>query len=167
MGLARSFRLAFPAVLLVATAACGGSGGGAQQVDVTAHEYAFQGLPSTLESGDATFSIENKGSEVHEIHVFKLSEELGTVSELLDQSQDEALDKMTSVGMAAADPGGQESFDAELTAGGYAAVCLIPVGTLPEEGHSEHDMEEMEDMVFDPNADTHMRRGMFAEFTVG
>ena len=45
-----------------------------------------------------------------------------------------------------------------LPAGRYAAVCLIPVG---------RETAEMEDMVFDPNADTHMRRGMFAEFTVG
>ena len=67
--------------------------------------------------------------------------------------------------MATADPGKQESFDADLTAGRYAAVCFIPVGTLPG-GHSGHDMEEMEDMVFDPNADTHFKRGMYAEFEV-
>jgi len=142
----------------VAAAACGGSDNGGRQVDATAREYAFQGLPSTLEAGDATFSIDNKGSEVHEIRVFKLADDVGTVSSLLGKSQDEALDKMTSVGMASANPGDTESFDAQLSAGRYAAVCLIPVG---------HDMEQMEDAVFDPNADTHMRRGMFAEFTVG
>jgi hypothetical protein len=166
MGSHRSFRLAVPAVLLVVLPACGSSRGG-QQVDATASEYAFQGLPETLEAGDTTFSIDNQGSEVHEIHVFELDEDVSTVSELLDQSQDEAQDKMTSVGMASANPGDTESFDADLSAGRYAAVCLIPTGTLPEEGHSGHDMEDMEDMVFDPNADTHMRRGMYAEFTVG
>ncbi len=167
MAFYRFLRLVLPAVTLTAIAACGGSDGGGQQVDVTAREYAFQGLPSTIEAGDATFSIDNKGSEVHEIHVFKLDDDVGTVSELLDKSQDEAQDKMTSVGMALANPGDTDSFDAELSAGRYTAVCLIPVGTLPEKGHSGHDMEEMEDMVFDPNADTHMRRGMFLEFTVG
>lgn len=163
----RFFRLAVPAVLLVVPAACGGSGGGGRPVDVTAGEYAFRGLPETLEAGDTTFSIDNQGREVHEIHVFRLSGDLGSVSELLDKSLDEAQDKMTSVGMVSADPGDKQSFDADLAAGRYAAVCLIPTGTFPEEGPSGHDMEEMEDMVFDPNADTHMRRGMFAEFTVG
>ena len=163
----RSLRLAVPVLVLAALAACGGSGGG-QAVDTTAREYAFQGLPSTLKTGDTTFSIDNQGSEVHELHVFRLDEDVATVSELLDKSQDEAQDKLTSVGMALANPGDEESFDAELTAGRYAAICLIPVGTRPEEGgHAGHDMEDMEDMVFDPNADTHMRRGMYAEFTVG
>lgn len=166
MGLLRSFRPALTAVLLMALAGCGGSGD-SQSVDATAREYAFQGIPETLKAGPTTFSIDNEGSEVHEIHVFRLSEDVGAVSELLNRSQDEAQDKMTSVGMASADPGDQRSFDADLDAGRYAAVCLIPVGTLPEAGHSGHDMEDMEDMVFDPNADTHMRRGMFAEFTVG
>ena len=157
MGPHRCLRLAVPAVLVVLSA-CGGSEGAGRPVDAIAREYAFQGLPGTLEDGETTFSIDNRGSEVHEIHVFKLDDDVSTVSELLGKSQDEAQDKMTSVGMASANPGDTESFDADLSAGRYAAVCLIPLG---------RDMEEMEDMVFDPNADTHMRRGMFAEFTVG
>ncbi len=166
MRLARFFRVALPAVLCAGLAACGGSEAG-RPVDVTAREYAFQGLPATLEPGDVTFSVDNMGTEVHELHVFKLDEDVEAFSELLDLSQDEAQDRMSTVGMAMADPGNTESFDAEMSPGRYAAVCLIPVGTMPEEGHSGHDMEEMEDMVFDPHADNHMRRGMFAEFTVG
>lgn len=157
MGPHRSLRLAVPAVLVVLSA-CGGSEGTGRPVDAIAREYAFQGLPGTLEAGETTFNIDNRGSEVHEIHVFRLDDDVSTVSELLGKSQDEAQDKMTSVGMASANPGDTESFDADLSAGRYAALCLIPVG---------RDMAEMEDMVFDPNADTHTRRGMFAEFTVG
>jgi hypothetical protein len=164
MGLHRFVRPALPAVLLVVLAACGGSEAAGRPVEATAREYAFRGLPDTLEAGETTFSIDNRGSEVHEIHVFRLDDDLNTVSELLGKSQDEAQDRMTSVGMASANPGDKESFDADLPAGRYAAVCLIPVGTFPDEGLSGHDME---DMVFDPNADTHMRRGMFVEFTVG
>ncbi|CAN5812228.1 hypothetical protein BH23ACT12_BH23ACT12_13440 [soil metagenome] len=162
---ARFFRVALP-VLCAGLAACGGSTGGGR-VDLTAREYAFQGLPATVDPGDVTFSIDNQGSEVHELHLFKLEEDVNAFSELVDKSQDEAQDQMSSVGMAVADPGDTESFDAELSAGRYAAVCLIPVGTIPEDGHSDRDMQVMEDTVFDPNADTHMRRGMFAEFTVG
>ncbi|MEX0790118.1 MAG: hypothetical protein WD178_05010 [Actinomycetota bacterium] len=165
MGLVRFFRVAIP-VLLAALAACGGSGEG-RPVDVTAREYAFGGLPATLEAGEVSFSVDNQGSEVHELHLFKLDEQVNALSELMDMSQDEAQDQMSSVGMATANPGDSESFDAELSTGRYAVVCLIPVGTFPEDGHSGHDMQDMEDMVFDPNADTHMRRGMSAEFTVG
>lgn len=166
MELIRPVRHSVAAVVLAATAACGGTGGGGRQVDVTAREYVFEGLPSTLQAGDAIFSFENKGSEVHELQLFRLNEDVGSISELLDKSQDEARDKMTSVGMAIADPGRKESFDAELQAGRYAAVCLIPAGTFPDEERSVHDVQDMEDMVFDPNADTHMRRGMFAELDV-
>lgn len=48
----------------------------------------------------------------------------------------------------------------------HAAVCLISVGTLPAEGHAGQNEEEMEDMVFDSNTNTHFRRGMYAEFEV-
>lgn len=166
MGLARLFCAALAALLCVGLTACGGSKGG-RPVDVTAREYAFQGLPGTLDAGDVAFSIDNMGSEVHELHVFKVDEDVSAFSELLDKSQDEAQDQMSSIGMAVANPGDTKTFDAELSAGRYAAVCLIPVGTVAEDGHSGHDLQDMEDMVFDPNADTHMRRGMFAEFTVG
>lgn len=165
MGLPRRFWPALLSVALVALGACGGSSDGTP-VAVTAREYAYRGFSDSLEAGKFSFSLDNSGEEVHELQLFKLDDDLATVTALLDRPQDESLDKMTSIGVATADPGKKESFDAELTAGRYAAVCFIPVGTKPGGGHSGHDMEEMEDIVFDPNADTHFKRGMYAEFEV-
>jgi hypothetical protein len=163
MGKHRLFLAASAWLLVVLPAACGTSGGG-NPVGATAREYAFQGIPATLPAGQTSFTVDNQGGEVHELHLFKLDDGVGTVAELLGMSQDEAADKLESVGSAMANPGDEESFDASLSAGRYAAVCLIPVGTKPSGGHAGHDME---DMVFDPNADTHFKRGMYSEFTVG
>lgn len=146
-------------------AACGG-GTDATPVPVTAREYAFQGVPETLQAGTFNFTLDNQGGEVHELHLFRLAGDVESVRELHGRSHDEASDKLTTVGMAQADPGRSDSVEVDLSPGRYAAVCLIPAGTRPDGGHSEHDMEQMEDMVFDPNADTHFRRGMFADFTV-
>ena len=133
-------------------------------MEATAREYAFGGIPATVPAGETSFSIDNQGGEVHELHLFRLDDEVGTVVELLGLSQDEAADRLESLGSATADPGDKESFDVKLSAGRYAAICLIPVGTTPAGGHAGHDLE---DMVFDPNADTHFKRGMYAEFTAG
>jgi hypothetical protein len=163
----RWYRCALAALLVFVFTACGGGSGGGNPVDVTAREYAFSGIPATMPPGEASFNLDNRGGEVHELHLFKLDEGVGTVAELLDLSQDEAAGRMESAGAAMADPGDSETLEADLSAGRYAAVCLIPVGTKPEGGHAGHDMEDMEDMVFDPHADTHFKRGMYAEFTVG
>ena len=165
MRLLRSCRPALLSLALVALGACGG-GSDRTPVAVTAREYAYQGFSDSLEAGEFNFSLNNSGEEVHEMHLYRLDDDLATVTSLLDRPQDESLDQMTSVGKATAEPGKKESFDTELTAGRYAAVCFIPVGTRPEGGQAGHDMEEMEDMVFDPNADTHFKRGMYAEFEV-
>lgn len=158
-------KIAVVALAGVLLAACGGGAGGTP-VLVTAREYVFEGIPDNLEAGEFTFTLDNEGGEVHELHLFKLADDVETVEALQGQSQDEAMDKLTTVDMAKADPGEQDSVDVDLRPGRYAAVCLILAGTRPGDGHSEHDMEQMEDMVFDPNADTHFSRGMFADFTV-
>ncbi|HVL52123.1 MAG TPA: hypothetical protein VM754_11540 [Actinomycetota bacterium] len=159
------WRVVLMFLLAAVSAACGGSGG--TTVSVTANEYAFQGLAADLAPGDTTFRLENRGSEVHELHLFKLNDEVSTVTDLVGRSIDESMGMLDSVGMTMADPGDRASFDADLSPGRYAAVCMVPVGAHPEGGHTGHNMEDMEDVAFDPNADTHFRRGMFAEFAVG
>jgi uncharacterized cupredoxin-like copper-binding protein len=154
----------FSGSLLFVVAACGAGSDGANRVAATAREYAFQGIPPTLPAGEAVFTVDNRGGEVHELHLFKLGDGVATVADLLGLSQDEVLDRLESVGSAVAEPGDEESFDAKLSAGRYAVICLIPVGTRAAGDHAGHDME---DMVFDPNADTHFKRGMYAELTVG
>lgn len=158
-------KLAVVALAAMLLAACSGGGGGTP-VLVTAREYVFEGIPDNLEAGQFTFTLDNEGGEVHELHLFKLAGDVESVEALQGQSQDEAMGKLTTVDMAKADPREQDSVDVDLQPGRYAAVCLILAGTRPGDGHTEHDMEQMEDMVFDPNADTHFSRGMFADFTV-
>ncbi|HEX2052211.1 MAG TPA: hypothetical protein VHJ78_00610 [Actinomycetota bacterium] len=164
MTVLRSLRPLLLILVILSLPACGGAEG--EPVSVTAREYAFQGLPTALEAGPFEFSIANQGEEAHELHIFKLADDVGSIADLQGKSQDEAMDVLTTVGMAVANPGDEQSFDAELEAGRYAAVCLIPVGTKQADAHAGHNAEEMEDIVFDPNADTHFRRGMYSEFSV-
>lgn len=146
-------------LVVLVPAACGGRSQAAE-ITATAREYTFEGLPRSIEATRTRLTIDNQGGEVHQLHLFRLGDEVGTVAELLGRPHDEALDKLRSVGVATAKPGEQASFDAGLTPGRYAALCLIPAGTFPG---NEVPAEDLEDIVFDPNPDTHFRRGMFAE----
>jgi len=72
------------ALTVVATIAggCGGgeqtqtaespSPGGAQRIEVTAVDYAFEGVPKTLEAGEVTFVLTNEGKVRHELHFGRL-----------------------------------------------------------------------------------------------
>ncbi len=156
-------RLVLPALLLVVLfAGCGGGPEG-EPINVSAREYAFEGLPGNLEAGPFSFTLINKGSEVHELHLYRLAEGAGTARELAGLSDEDLLDELESVGITSANPGDEGSFDAELPAGRYLAVCFVPVGTTPDEGHSGH---EMKGEAHELGPDAHFRKGMSAEITV-
>ena len=112
------------------------------------------------------FSIHNRDREVDELHLLKLDPQVRSVPQLLRKSQDESAEQLASVARAVADPGKTDSFRIRLPPGRYAALCRVPVGTLPGEDLSARMVPELEDMVFDPNSDTHLRRGMYGQLTV-
>lgn len=150
------------ATLMLALSACGGGPEG-EPVSVTAREYAFEGLPGTLDAGAYSFTVENEGSEVHELQVFRVEDGAPSVAELQGLPDDELLGQLEHVGAASADPGDHGTFDAELEAGRYLAVCFVPVGTTPDEGHEGH---EMTGEAHELGPDAHVRKGMSAELTV-
>lgn len=150
------------ATLLLALSACGGGPEG-EPVGVTAREYAFQGLPGTLDPGAYSFTVENQGSEVHELQLFRVEDGAPGAAELQGLPDDELLDHLEQVGAASADPGGSGTFEADLDAGRYLAACFVPVGTTPDEGHEGH---EMTGEAHELGPDAHFRKGMSAELTV-
>lgn len=82
MGIKSLAPLAALLVLGTGLAACGNdsdssteaAAGGGQQIDVTAVDYAFEGLPDTLEQGPVSVSFKNEGDEDHMLVFGKLNE---------------------------------------------------------------------------------------------
>ena len=110
-------------------------------------EFAFEGVPASLDAGEHSFSFENIGSEFHEVIVRKLPEGM-TLEQALQLPEEEA-DEVLFGGVLAvlfAQPGqqGTATVTATLTPGTYGLLCFI----------------ENED-------GPHAIQGMFAEFAVG
>lgn len=129
--------------MLVVGPACGGDDGDtstpgeerdgngiareSQTIDVIGKEYAFDGVPQTVEPGPTTFTFENAGKEPHEMVIFKLKTEK-SIKELLKLPQQRAQKFVEQVGGTGAGPGKKaaQPVEAELTEGTYAMVCFIP-----------------------------------------
>lgn len=123
-------------------------------VDVTMVDYDFEGVPDTLDAGQALFFATNDGDEGHEMIVFRrqdgVAEDWDTILQL---DEEEAMQRVEFVAAAFAPSAEGSAAAAELTPGDYAMVCFIPVGTnasgtQPGEGPP------------------HFQEGMLATFTV-
>ena len=122
-------------------------------VDVTAADYAFQGVPSELDAGVASFEFVNGGTEIHEMVLFRRNDGVTeTVEELLALPDDEVQTKTTMVAATGASPGESEYAIADLTPGTYAMLCFVPEGTTSEDAYG--------------TGQPHFMRGMVFEFTV-
>jgi hypothetical protein len=108
---------------------------GWSRADVTAVDYAFQGVPATINAGTVSFEFHNKSQrgEHHEMVVFKKNEGVSeSFQQLLMLPDEEAKTKATIVAGAKA-PAGESSYGvAKLVPGDYAMVCFIAVGSKKE-----------------------------------
>jgi hypothetical protein len=118
------------------------------QVTVTAYEYAFGDLPSSVPAG-TSLALTNTGAEVHELIVARKNDGVAESWDvLLALPEEEAMQKVTTIGPLFAAPGeaaaigigpaGPEPMTA-LTVeqeGEYIALCFIPQGMteLPDFG---------------------------------
>jgi hypothetical protein len=129
------------------------------QVDVTATESAFEGIPEQVPAGVTSFELTNAGEELHELRVFRpvagasLSEH--EILDVLAGPEEGWAGIVEPVGTGeytAQEESGY--FVAELTAGTYYAACLIPVGATSED-------------VPPPDSNPlHVTEGMLTQFTV-
>jgi hypothetical protein len=98
--------------------------------DVTAVDYAFEGLPATFDAGTQAFKFINSSSkEEHELAILEKGE--GTTEswdELLQLPEEQVGDKAQFKGSTFAPPGGESATVVTLEPGSYVAVCFIPVG---------------------------------------
>lgn len=163
-----------------------------QTADVTAVDYAYEGLPATLEAGPTAFAFSNEGEEVHEMILFRLNDDTEeSVEELLQLPEEESQSKIAFTGAAFGPPGAEDTAFVDLEAGRYAVVCFIPTGATsmevleaagpppgeesdeaaPGEGASEEGgpSEDASEADGAPGAELgppHFTQGMLAEFEV-
>lgn len=125
---------------------------GFEQVDVTAVDYAFEGVPAELPAGTTVFTLDNTSAagELHEMVLIKLAEgDDTTLEELFTMSEEEASAHFDPASppvavFAAADQVGGTSV--ELTPGRYVYACFIPVGTTSFETEGSGPPHFMEGM---------------------
>jgi hypothetical protein len=119
---------------------------GYDEVDVTAVDFSFEGLPETIDAGTVGLKLTNEGSEPHALVVFKFNDgDTTTLEQLLELPEEEVMQHATFAAAAQAGPGSWGASFAELEPGRYAAFCPIPMGG---------------------DGPPHFMQGMVAEFTV-
>lgn len=158
------------ALLALVVGACGRTGTEPTTIEVTALDYAYQGLPQTVPAGSTLTMSNDSTREVHELVAIRLPEdETRAVADLVADS--EALPALfphvTTVIVA---PPGEDGVAVEGTGelvepGRYAIICVIPTGADPQAyitaaAESEGGPPDV------PGGPPHIVHGMFAELTV-
>jgi len=100
-----------------------------ETLDVTAVDYAFEGIPDTVPAGELSLALANEGEEEHEIVIFKRNEGVTqSIDELLALPESES-ESLVTFGAATFAPPGETGYaSANLEPGTYFAVCFVPVG---------------------------------------
>lgn len=126
---------------------------GATAITVTAKDYEFEGADALTAGGMFSVTLENEGTELHEMMVQIIDpSETRSIEEMMQS--EEPPDTVSPVGFGMACPGESTVFDADLTKPGrYVALCFIPVGMTPE-------------ATSEPEGPPHATQGMVFEFEV-
>ena len=142
-------------------------------VEVTAVDYAFEGLPETIEAGTTLAMTNESEEEFHELVAIQIpDDETRSVEELIQLPQEEIdaiFGEAPPATVLVAMPG-EEAMpvlgDGTITeTGRYAIVCFIPVGADPEAVATA--MQATGDEAPDLGAGPpHAAEGMYAELTV-
>ena len=131
------------------------------EIEATLKDYEFVGIPDEVDAGGTIITVENEGTEAHEMVVLRINDDTTeSVDEILALPQEEALKKVTMAGVAFAMPGETGGTVSDLEPGKYVAACFVPVGTTPEA------MAAMESGGAEPQGEPHFLHGMVQEFTV-
>jgi hypothetical protein len=162
------FEAAYAEVIDYMKANCGYA-----EVEATATEYEFAGLPTEIPAGGTIFSLENAGEQVHELAVMRINDDVTmSVEELLALPEEEAFEMVTTAAFAFAFPGTVSYGTGDLTPGRYVALCFLPEGATPDVlmqleeagvGGPEDTIPEGLDVELGP---PHFTHGMVHEFTV-
>lgn len=131
---------------------------GFEEVEVTAVDYAFEGVPDTVPAGPVAITFNNEGGEVHELALVRINDDVDqSFEEVLQLPEEEARQEVTFSGQVFAFPGVSDSTFLDLEPGRFGIACFVPVGSTPQAVQSGEEVEGP------PHA---IAEGMFAEFAV-
>ena len=109
---------------------------GAQVVEITAVDHAYEGLPAEVPAGATSFRLTNAGEAAHEMQLFRLGDGVD-LDELLARDEAPSPQEIQRVGGTEAGPGETVFLNVEdLAAGRYAVVCFYP----GPDGKAHHDL---------------------------
>jgi hypothetical protein len=125
-----------------------------ERITVTATEYQFDGIPSSLDAGIVAVDFDNEGGEFHEIAIARKKDGVDkTFDEILELEEDESMQYVDVAFGTFAPPGTSSVALLDLReTGEYLAVCFIPEGSTPENEEA--------------SGPPHFVHGMKHEFTV-
>jgi hypothetical protein len=102
---------------------------GFDEVDVTAVDYRFEGLPETVDAGTVGFKLTNQGAEPHVLILYRFNDgDTTALTDLLALPEDQMAQHGSFAAAAFADPGGWGASFVALEPGRYGVFCPIPVG---------------------------------------
>ena len=100
-------------------------------VEVGGVDYAFTGLPTSVPAGTA-LTFTNDGTEVHEMIVVRVTDEVTPLEELMEMPEEDTAGISEFVGYLSAFPGtSAEGSVTVQTPGRYVATCVINQGSDP------------------------------------
>ncbi|MDP9453854.1 MAG: hypothetical protein M3P97_10845 [Actinomycetota bacterium] len=131
------------------------------EVSVNGTEYAYEGIPETVDAGQTAFTFTNEGGEEHEFILIRVNDDVTqSIQELAALPEEEVFQMIRVVSFTSALPGGTDYSFVDLEPGRYGALCFIPVGSTPEAiAAAEAAGEEID-------GPPHFTQGMVTEFTV-
>lgn len=145
---------------------------GAETVEVVLTDFAFEGLPDSVEAGTELELVNEADHELHELVAFLLpDDEQRSVEELTELSPDElvaALGEPELVLLAEPDgPTIPAVGDGTLNEPGrYAIMCFIPTGVDPQEYFDAAEEAGEGPPQVEGAGPPHFVHGMYAELTV-
>ena len=103
------------------------------ELEVTAVDYAFEGVPATIAPGTLAVELSNASEgEEHEFVAFKKNDPAMTTEEIFALPEDQVESAITFAGAVSAPPGESATSLLTVEPGSYVAVCFLPVGGVEE-----------------------------------
>jgi len=125
---------------------------GYPQLQITATDTAYQGIPATISSGAVGITLDNQGREAHQALIVHINDGVTEpFTTLLTLPPEQRAQAATALGSVEVDPGQAATVFLRLTPGRYGAVDFLAQGTTRLDAPG--------------NGDPHYQHGLQTEFT--
>jgi hypothetical protein len=95
-----------------------------EDINVTAVEYEFQGIPDAVSAGPHRFILQDTGEEPHVLYLFLITGDQ-TIQELIELPEKQSNKLTQAVDRAETAPGESDHFNADLIPGRFGYVCFV------------------------------------------